>query len=258
MRLNHLLPWSEVSVLGRHMILGIYGYQDSGKTTMVEALVRALTKEGYRVASVKHSSRKDGVDAEGKDTWRHWKAGSDPVVFMSESETSTIKHSRIPVDDVLRTIAAQYHPDVIVVEGFKDGPFKKVAVGDVKPTDGTVMTNPTLDRLLEYAEAEVAVERILGALPGLDCAKCGLDCESMAREIAAGRMTVEDCVERPTLDVEVSVGESRIPMGKFASEIVNGTVMGMLGSLKGFEPGGDVHIHIRARSLARKKRTRNR
>jgi molybdopterin-guanine dinucleotide biosynthesis protein B len=238
------------------MILGIYGYQDSGKTTLVEQLVRALAQKGYRVSSVKHTPHRKSVDAEGKDTWRHWQAGSDPVVFSSEIETSVIKHSKTPIDEITRMVMADYHPDVVIIEGLKQGSFKKVAMGDLKPTKGTVLTNPSLKQLVDYVTIEVAVERVLEKLPGLDCRKCGHDCEGLARAIVAQKHRIEDCAELSDVEVEIFIGKNKIPNGRFASKIVNNTVRGMLSSLHGYEPDKDVDIHLHAKKPIQKDKRR--
>jgi len=238
------------------MILSICGYQDSGKTTLVEQLVRALVRKGYKVSSVKHAPCRRGIDSKGKDTWRHWQAGSDPVVFSSEIETSVIKHSETPIDEIVRMILADYRPDVVIIEGLKQGPFRKVTLGDLKPTKGTVLTNPSLKKLVDYVETEVAVERVLEKLPGLDCQKCGHDCEGLARAIAAERHGIEDCVELSDEDVEIFVGKNKIPTGKFASKVVNDTVRGLLSSLHGYEPDKDVDIHLRAKKPIQKDKKR--
>ena len=235
------------------MILGIYGYQDSGKTRMVERLVAALVKKGYDVASVKHSPHSKSVDCEGKDTWRHAKAGSDPVVFSSKSETAFIKHSRMGADAIAGMIRTEFRPDVIIFEGFKDGSFPKAAVGDVEPRKGTVMVNPGLDKLVEYVETEVAVERTLAKLPCLDCGKCGLDCEGLARAIVEGKRRLTDCVEQSEIKVDIRVDGRSVPTGRFVSEIVDSTVRGMLSSLKGFEPGGTVEIRLEGKKGKPKK-----
>ena len=237
------------------MIIGIYGFQDAGKTTLVEQLVKALSKKGYKVASVKHTPHKKSIDAEGKDTFRHWQAGSDPVVFSSAIETSIIKHSRTPIDDITRMVMLDFHPDVIIVEGLKgEGSFPKVAVGALKPTRGTVLTNPKIEELLGYVEDEVEVERVLEELPGLDCGKCGYDCEGLARAVVDHKLKVSDCKELPDIGVEVFVGKNKIPMGRFASKIVNDTVRGMLTSLKGYESKEDVEIHLHDARRAKVKR----
>lgn len=238
------------------MILGIYGFQDSGKTTLVEELVRELTRKGYKVSSVKHTTHDKTIDSEGKDTWRHWKAGSDPVVFSSNSETSIIKHSRTSPDDIAGMIMREYHPDVLIFEGVKNGSFPKVAIGDVPNKAGTVLTNATLDELVRYVENEVAVERALADLPGLDCGKCGVNCIGLARAIVAGDRRLADCREISNVGVEIMVGGKRISTGKFVSSMVDDTVRGMLSSLKGYEPGKEVEIRLGAKKPQSRTRTR--
>lgn len=238
------------------MILGIYGFQDAGKTTMVEQLVNALSKKGYKVASIKHTPHNKSVDAEGKDTWRHWKAGSDPVVFMSSTETAVIKHSETPIDDITRMIFLEYHPDVVIIEGIKEGSFPKVALGNLRPTKNTVMRNPSLQQMLKYVQTEVAVERVIEKLPSLNCGKCGMDCEGLARAIIEGEMKLSDCAELASIDVEVFVGHDKIPMGRFASSIVNDTIRGMLSSLKGYKSGADVEIRLHASKAKPRSRKR--
>jgi len=236
------------------MILGIYGFQDAGKTKLVEELVAALVKKRYRVASVKHTPHPKSIDCEGKDTWRHWAAGSDPVVFSSSVETSIIKHSRMGMDDIVKMVISQFDPDVLIIEGCKEGAFPKVAVGHVKPRKGTVLVNPKLSRLVDYIAEEVAVERMLKALPGLDCGKCGLDCTGLARKIVAGKRRLRDCKELSELSVEIVVDGDRMATGRFVSTIVDETVRGMLGSLKGYEPGKTVEIRLGAKKKKSRKR----
>lgn len=235
------------------MILGIYGYQDAGKTVLVEDLVRALVKKRYSVSSIKHTPHDKTIDCEGKDTWRHWKAGSDPVVFSSRTETSIIKHSGTAADKIAALVMREFRPDVLIVEGFKEGSFPKVAVGRVASRKGTVLKNPSLAILLDYVETEVAVERALEQLPGLDCGKCGTDCDGLARAITMGKKRLSSCKELADTRVEVIVGGERIPTGRFASQMVDGTVRGMLGSLKGVRPGQDVEIRLEAKRRSTRK-----
>lgn len=228
------------------MIIGIYGYPDAGKTNFVEQLIGSLVKKGYSVSSVKHTPHEKTLDCEGKETWRHWKAGSDPVVFASRIETTIIQHSETSADEIAKRILREYNPDVLVFQGFKEGSFQKVAIGKVKPRKGTVLTNPKLSRLIQHIETEVAFERVLAELPGLDCMKCGLDCRGLAGEVLKGKRKLSACRELSDLDVGIFVAGRRIPAGNFVSSIVHATVHGMLSSLKGYEPGKDVEIRLKA------------
>jgi len=236
------------------MILGVYGYQDAGKTKLIEGLIAALVKKGLKVASVKHTKHSMSIDCEGKDTWRHWVSGSDPVVFSSRTETTFIKHSRMAVEDIADIVNSRFTPDVLIVEGYKDGPFPKVALGKIARTKGTVMVNPRLAKLVKYVTDAVAFEKILKALPGLDCGKCGLDCAGLARMITKGKRKMEDCRELSDIEVEIQIGDNRIPTGKFVSSIVSDTLRGMLSSLKCYEPGKSAVIRLGPNKKKSKRR----
>jgi molybdopterin-guanine dinucleotide biosynthesis protein B len=235
------------------MIIGIYGYQDSGKTKLVEQLASAMVKKGYSVASVKHTAGEWSLDQNGKDTWRHWKAGSDPVVFSSASETSIIVHSPTSLEDITGLLQREFNPDIIIIEGYKKGRFPKVAVGGIKPLSGTVMRNPDLSTLIRYVEREVKVERALRSLPGLDCGKCGLDCEKLARAAVEGKRRLSACKELAHSHVRITIDGKRITTGRFVAEVADKTVRGMLSSFKGYRHGKDVEIRLNVKKAGSKK-----
>ena len=102
-------------------IVAVIGGKHSGKTTAVEALVRGLVKRGYKVATVKHVSQKNfTMDTEGKDTWRHAKAGATITTTVAANEIATIQKgdtSRYKIDDIIKPFKTEV--DVIVFEGFR-------------------------------------------------------------------------------------------------------------------------------------------
>ena len=228
------------------MIVGVYGYQDSGKTTLVEAAIKELVAKGYRVASVKHATDELKIDTEGTDSWRHRKAGSDPVVLTADGETVFMKRPGITLEETISMIQKDFHPDAVIVEGFKQSPYPKVALGDIEPTDGTVLVNPDLGEFVGYVSGEISFERARARLPGLNCSKCGMDCDSLAREIAAGRMDTDSCPELPARRVEIIVDGKALPVGAFVAEITEKTIRGFLSSLKGYSGDGDVEIRLQA------------
>ncbi|MDH3364906.1 MAG: molybdopterin-guanine dinucleotide biosynthesis protein B [Thermoplasmata archaeon] len=228
------------------MIIGVYGYQDSGKTALVEELVRELSGKGYRVSSVKHSPHTKEVDAPGKDTWRHSNAGSDPVALQAADSTVIIKKPGLDLDAIVKIVRREFCPDILIVEGHKEGDFPKIAVGDVKPTEGTVMVNPELEDAVAYIEERATHESTYDKLPKLDCGKCDMTCANMASEIVGGRKRFDDCIEMPERPVEILIGGRKLPVGAFVARITEGTVRGLLSSLKGYSETGDVEIRLRA------------
>ena len=226
------------------MILGIYGYQDSGKTSTVERLVSGLVGKGYRVATVKHTAHDIEDCARGKDTGRHAEAGADPVVLLSDEGAEISIATAVGIEEVVDLLQTGFAPDVILVEGLKEGPYTKISVGDIEPRENTVMSNPSDDELARYVEEEILVERTHRSLPGLNCGKCGFDCDELARKMVAGETTRDDCRELSDLDVVIEVDGRRVQTGAFVSQIVDGTVRGMLGTLKGYGGGGVVEIRL--------------
>ena len=57
-------------------ILQIVGYQNSGKTTLVEKVVHALAERKMKVATIKHHGHGGFPEVAQKDSERHRKAGA--------------------------------------------------------------------------------------------------------------------------------------------------------------------------------------
>jgi molybdopterin-guanine dinucleotide biosynthesis protein MobB len=101
-------------------MISVVGTSGSGKTATIEYLTKHLTKLGFTVGVGKHI-HKEGftVDSEGKDTWRHAKAGARVVIAVSPNELAVI--TRTPFEskfeDVARTLRAQ-GLDIALLEGF--------------------------------------------------------------------------------------------------------------------------------------------
>jgi len=102
-------------------LIAVVGGKHSGKTTAVEALVRGLVKHGYKVATVKHVSQKNfTIDTQGKDTWRHAKAGACITTTVASNEMAIIRKgdtSCYKINDIIRTFENKV--DIIIFEGFR-------------------------------------------------------------------------------------------------------------------------------------------
>lgn len=64
-------------------VLQIMGKKNSGKTTLMNNLIRNLTARGFRVGSLKHSPHPHPVDKEGSDSFQHRRSGATPAAFQT-------------------------------------------------------------------------------------------------------------------------------------------------------------------------------
>ena len=104
------------------VILGVYGTSNSGKTTLFIDLVSWLTSKRFKVATIKKTNKAIQLDAPGKDTYQHGKAGASISVFSSEIETTGIIQKRINEIEIIDYLKRLDRFDVILIEGsnFKD------------------------------------------------------------------------------------------------------------------------------------------
>ncbi len=73
-------------------IVDVAGLKKTGKTTVIENLVSELTVQGYKVGTLKKIHIPNfTIDQEGKDTFRHKKAGAEFVISMAPEEIALIK-----------------------------------------------------------------------------------------------------------------------------------------------------------------------
>ncbi|MEX0956200.1 MAG: molybdopterin-guanine dinucleotide biosynthesis protein B [Rhizobiaceae bacterium] len=108
-------------------VLGIAGWKNSGKTTLVERLVAALAGRGLRVATVKHAHHDFDVDVPGTDSWRHRQAGARQVAIVSSRRWALMHELRDAAEPKLDEILERLSPaDLIIVEGWKRGAHPKI------------------------------------------------------------------------------------------------------------------------------------
>ncbi|MBW1823567.1 MAG: molybdopterin-guanine dinucleotide biosynthesis protein B [Deltaproteobacteria bacterium] len=109
-------------------IVSIVGKSDSGKTTLIEKLIPELNRKGYRVATVKHDVHSFEVDRDGKDSWRHRRAGSASTVISSPQQLAIIRNMEHYAS--LEEIRDRFirDVDIIITEGYKKDSALKVEV----------------------------------------------------------------------------------------------------------------------------------
>ena len=103
------------------------GKSNSGKTTLLEKIIREAKSRNWRVAILKHDVHGFEMDQPGKDTWRHAQAGADVVAISSPQKIAILEkvdHDQ-PIEEVLARIQGV---DVIFTEGYKHENKPKIEV----------------------------------------------------------------------------------------------------------------------------------
>ncbi|MFT4412532.1 molybdopterin-guanine dinucleotide biosynthesis protein B [Fredinandcohnia humi] len=114
----------------RFPILQIVGYQNSGKTTLVEKIVQKGSEEGYKIATLKHHGHHTILDTVtyNKDSVRHRKAGAIVSVvegggsLQLEASTNDWKLEK------LLQLYNYFEHDMILVEGYKTENYPKIVL----------------------------------------------------------------------------------------------------------------------------------
>ncbi len=132
---------------GNLPVFGICGWNKSGKTTLIEAVIPQLCKNGLKVAALKHDVHGIDVDHPGKDSDRLFQSGAD-ILLQGTQEELFRRHDfrEGELAGIFEALSSQY--DLILVEGYKSAPVTKLWLlgpNDKKPpadVDGIIKAFP--------------------------------------------------------------------------------------------------------------------
>lgn len=110
-------------------LIGLAGWSGAGKTTLVTRLIPRLTGRGISVSTVKHAHHAFDVDAPGKDSYEHRRAGAAQVLVASANRWALMTELRGAPEPPLRALLAHLSPvDLVLVEGFKRDLHPKIEI----------------------------------------------------------------------------------------------------------------------------------
>lgn len=104
-------------------VISIVGKSSSGKTILLEKIVKELTRRDYRIGTIKHDTHGFEIDYPGKDSYRHFHAGSQMTLIMGPDKIALVKRLSKPIflDQTLKVFFNNKHHklDLVITEGFK-------------------------------------------------------------------------------------------------------------------------------------------
>jgi molybdopterin-guanine dinucleotide biosynthesis protein B len=170
-------------------VFGIAGYSGSGKTTLLVRLLPLIIARGLSVSTLKHAHHTFEIDRPGKDSHSHRQAGATEVMIASARRWALIHEipsdpDRGPEPSVEELVAHMTPVDLLLIEGFKDGPHAKLEVH--REATGKPLLQPDDRHIVAIASdidleasRDIPVPRLAlddtAAIADFVLAHCGLD-----------------------------------------------------------------------------------
>jgi molybdopterin-guanine dinucleotide biosynthesis protein B len=111
----------------RPIVSFVAACSNSGKTTLIEKIVKILKARNHRVAVIKHTAAGFDLDKPGKDSWRFQQAGADSVVLVGPGKMALIrKLDGVPSPAEIERAAGEV--DIVIQEGSRESAKNKIEV----------------------------------------------------------------------------------------------------------------------------------
>ncbi len=105
--------------------MAVSGVKNSGKTTLITALIPLLAESGLRVAVIKHDGHSFVPEVPDTDTARHLEAGAIGTAVMDQEKCKVVRYGSFTEEDLIPLFP---DADLILLEGFKHSIWPKVEV----------------------------------------------------------------------------------------------------------------------------------
>ena len=109
--------------------IGVIGYSNTGKTTLIEKLIPLFRARGLAVSAIKNAHHGFDMDRPGKDSHRYREAGAGQVLIATGERWALLTETpQAPA--ALEDLLAQLAPcDLVIIEGFKsEGRIPRIEV----------------------------------------------------------------------------------------------------------------------------------
>jgi molybdopterin-guanine dinucleotide biosynthesis protein B len=111
------------------LLIGVVGWKNSGKTTLVERLIPLLARRGLKVATVKHTHHALRPPDGATDGERHARAGAVKTIVVAPAAWEIDGHRQEDAPPAFGDLPVYLaEADIVIVEGFKSAPIPKIEV----------------------------------------------------------------------------------------------------------------------------------
>ncbi|ANU25487.1 molybdopterin-guanine dinucleotide biosynthesis protein B [Planococcus versutus] len=115
-------------------VLQIVGYKNSGKTTLLLTLLKQAKHEGKTVSTIKHHGHGGVLDMPNNktDSVRQFSAGANCSVAYGGGIIQLHQRKQNATLNELITLASSENPELVLIEGFKEGAYEKIVLLNCK------------------------------------------------------------------------------------------------------------------------------
>ncbi len=212
-------------------IVSIVGKSDSGKTTLLEALIKVLKHRGRRIAVIKHAADDFELDTPKKDSWRFSQAGSEVSAISSKDKLAVIRRLENEPDPRELAQYAGADCDFVITEGFKHYPYPKIEI--IRGDQGSGLVSPPEQLLAVVTDKPVDV-----------------NVPQFTREAV---VEIADLIEEKYLDstedsVDLYVDGTYVPLDKTGNNLLLRTLVAIVSGLKKIDRLPRFSIFMRRKS----------
>lgn len=228
-------------------VIAVIGNKNSGKTLTVETLTRALSNQGYRVATVKHIPEAGfTIDTEGTDTWRHARAGAKVVLSVAPNEVAIIKRAETSdynLSRIIKEIGGDV--DLVILEGFRNLAKREHSVLKiiaVQTTNEIEEARKSYRSILAFV-GQIPFHNVEVPVPFINISK---EKEKLIRLVARKLEAFRDRHSRilAKKGITIQVDGRTLLLRRFVQEIFKRTILSMVSTLKDVEIEGDEEVKI--------------
>lgn len=208
--------------------VSIVGKSGSGKTSLIERLIKEFKRRGYRVASVKHCPHGMEIDKPGKDSWKFSQAGSDAVVFSSLDKLVFVKNvdGDSSIAEILRIIGGDF--DLVLIESYKKDRVPKIEVHRKELGDDFICPTESLSAIITDEQLKIDKPQF----PINDTS-------------AIADFIEKNFVLKPESDTSLFVNGKQIPIKIFIKDFMAKGLIAVVSTLKGIGEIKNLDISIR-------------
>lgn len=107
-------------------VYGIIGWNESGRTALVERVVEVIAQRGFTVSTVRHVQRDSEMGQAGRTVGGYRCAGASEVVLASAHRYMMLHENLGPEPDLPALLARMTPVDLVLVDGYRHEPHPKI------------------------------------------------------------------------------------------------------------------------------------